>query len=677
MKRMQGGHRLDFIDGLRALAVLAVVVYHLSPATLPGGFSGVDVFLVISGFVVSKSITGHGYHKGWILAFFARRIRRLLPALAVCLLVTTLACALWVPEAWLSDRNPKTARMAFFGLSNWLLAKRGDDYFSPSIEFNPFAHTWSLGLEEQFYLLFPLLVFGWVQRRPGATISNLIVGGCALASAGYAASLDEESFRFAFLLLPARAWEFLVGALVWRFSSSSATMPGRRCVRAIVALLGLTTVVTAFFVASAASFPVPGAVPSVVGTSMVLFALRSHGDSALRRYLSWTPLRLVGRMSYSLYLWHWPVFSLFRWTVGLDEAGYRIGAVGLAILLGALSWRFVEAAPVRAAQRWSERRVVIAGLSCMAVSACVADMIHRQSRRWSQSVVMQNTNDWYPKLKAQGSGACGALQTESQSVGPGWVKVITTNDCVERPSGSRLFVIGDSHALALGPMFAIYAERTGGSVNLYNNGGCPVVSLQPEREASAHCRASIGAVLDHLLPQLAAGDVVVMPSLRMARRVDQWGGGVFVEELIPRGAEDARRLLRRIRSSGAKVVLFAPNLVLYSPLFRCADAWTVHQAVCRGGDSVDLAEFEERRRPMLDSLTALAAADDGIVVFDPVPVLCEAGSRCRGYRWNRPLFFDADHLSGFGARHLARPFIDLVGSGLRNGISQGGVDPGG
>lgn len=143
------------IDGIRAIAVLAVMVYHLNASWLPGGFAGVDVFFVISGYVVARSLAGRTNEPfgRFLLGFYSRRIRRIVPALLVCLLATTMLTILFIPESWLSSTTSQVGLYAFFGLSNFALVWFQDDYFSPRAEFNPFVHTWSLGVEEQFYSL--------------------------------------------------------------------------------------------------------------------------------------------------------------------------------------------------------------------------------------------------------------------------------------------------------------------------------------------------------------------------------------------------------------------------------------------------------------------------------------------------------------------------------------------
>lgn len=175
-----------YIDGLRAWAVLSVMLYHLDARWLPGGFSGVDIFFVISGFVVSASVADRGPMPfgQFLLCFYARRARRILPALVVALLATALISALFIPAAYLSDRNRTTGLLAFFGLSNVILGAPGGDYFSPKAEFNPYTHTWSLGVEEQFYLLFPLLFWAWLaggKRRYASSALFAAALGASLA----------------------------------------------------------------------------------------------------------------------------------------------------------------------------------------------------------------------------------------------------------------------------------------------------------------------------------------------------------------------------------------------------------------------------------------------------------------------------------------------------------------
>ena len=153
------------IDGLRAIAVLSVIIFHFESSLLPGGFTGVDVFFVISGYVISKSLARNYGEKlsVFLLEFYKRRLLRILPALLACLLVTGVISSLFIPEYWLSSKNDITGASAFFGLSNFFLLSGEDGYFSQRVSFNPFVHTWSLAVEEQFYVIFPLMFFIWLR----------------------------------------------------------------------------------------------------------------------------------------------------------------------------------------------------------------------------------------------------------------------------------------------------------------------------------------------------------------------------------------------------------------------------------------------------------------------------------------------------------------------------------
>jgi peptidoglycan/LPS O-acetylase OafA/YrhL len=210
---------LPWIDGLRAIAVLAVMLYHLRNEWLPGGFAGVDVFFVISGFVVSASVArwDRGGLGSFLMYFYARRIQRIAPALIACLLVTTVVSCLFIPNAWLSSAVDRTGLFAFIGMSNLFLAFQNENYFAPSAEFNPYVHTWSLGVEEQFYLLFPLLFFAWTRSSRGRVMSLAYCLAAALV-----ASLVDAWWRStsnpaaAFYLITTRFWELAAGVLMFQ-----------------------------------------------------------------------------------------------------------------------------------------------------------------------------------------------------------------------------------------------------------------------------------------------------------------------------------------------------------------------------------------------------------------------------------------------------------------------------
>ena len=668
-----------YIDGLRAIAVLSVVLYHLHGSWLPGGFAGVDVFFVISGFVVSASV---GLRERSSLAsfwgyFLARRFQRIAPALLVCLLATTVAATLFIPEAWLSGHNQKTGRFAFFGFSNLVLANNDNSYFSPITEFNPYTHTWSLGVEEQFYLLFPVLFWAW---SFGGRWRRLTLGLFALlgvVSFGYAWAIRTTDSLAAFYLLAPRFWELAAGVMLYqamacmgrRFDTSTmdTVMPWK----VAVATIGFIFMGIGLWFSQPDQFPVPGALWAVAGSVLVLGALHGQPDAVWPvRLLTASPMRLLGGMSYSLYLWHWPVFVLFRWTVGLGDWPWLLAALALTFVLAWCSWRWIEQ-PFRRSQRirrlprWA---VVGCGLVILVMGASLHRFIDHRQPRWSLSTVARHADDWYPTTATlKTAPACGVPEPAVDDLEHG-KRIRYARTACDRPvDGPDVFVVGDSHAMAFGTLFEAYVARTGAHVTLYNNSGCAFLGLRPESDAGDRCKTASAISERDILARVKPGDVVFLPSLRMPRFVDQWiryprdaaiaqalDAGRLAKES---GAEQAAiDVVSRFSAKGARVVLEAPNVLLNAPAYRCADPWTRSNPMCLPGMAVDRSWFLHLRQPMLEVEMNVARAVPGTTVFDPLPTLCPEGAECTGFRGGRPLFFDGDHVSGYGNKVLASAF---------------------
>lgn len=334
------------IDGLRALAVIAVIINHFNKNLLPSGYLGVDIFFVISGFVITSSLSRHqasGF-KDFILGFYARRLKRILPALLVMVLLTSVAISLF-------DPNPGTSLLtgitAIFGFSNIYLVSRLTDYFAASAELNVFLHTWSLGIEEQFYFLFPLLAwwsgFGRGSTK-GARRLGLVLIPLLLVSLISFVAIYPRSQPHAYFLISSRFWELASGCLISLVSLRGFALPFRLpplpVLGALIAILFL---------------PLEQAVAAtllcIVITSLLILSL--DPGSAAHRLLSLPRIVFIGLISYSLYLWHWPVLALSRWTVGIHPETIPFQLL-LIFLLAWLSYRYVET-PLRHAS-WPPSR---------------------------------------------------------------------------------------------------------------------------------------------------------------------------------------------------------------------------------------------------------------------------------------------------------------------------------
>lgn len=667
------------IDGLRAIAVLAVIVFHLDPAWLPGGFTGVDVFFVISGFVVSASV-----HRlpplplgPSLLRFYARRIRRIAPALLTCLLLTALASVLFIPESWLSEASDKTGLMALFGFSNWVLAAIGNDYFAPRAEFNPYTHTWSLGVEEQFYLIFPLLFLAWARGARGRWISLGLFGLVSVASLLHAALLGMRDVAppWAFYATSTRLWQLGVGVLLFQWlhlrpSLERTTGQALKCLAPVFSLLAAVALALlgwALWSARAGHSPWPDGLLPAFATAGLLWSLHHHPQSWIARLLASAPMRRVGLLSYSLYLWHWPVFVLMRWTVGLQTPVQMIAAMALVLLLSWLSWRWVEQ-PFRGtlAQRLRPGRWVLAGAVALLLAAGLQTLLYQQAPRLSLSTVSRHPADWYPNGKSVAGDYPGcALVTAKHRFEGGSARTYARGDCDRAmPAGApaRVFVAGDSHAMAYIELLQRLALETGAEVSLYGRGGCPQVSLQKWRGAGAGCAGFDAAVFADIARRAQPGDAVVLVSLRVPRLSDQFvlfdaqaqlAGELTAEAAAGREAEAAEAIAqwRPLAERGVRIVLEAPKPVLPAPPYRCSDSFNARNEVCRNGLDSTREAMETLRAPMLGSLRQVVDGLPGGVLWDPLPALCD-DRLCPAQRDGRPLFFDGDHLSAQGNRLL-------------------------
>ena len=331
---MQIDYRRD-IDGLRAVAIVPVLLFHAGVPGFGGGYVGVDVFFVISGFlitqIIAREIDGGRFS---ILNFYERRARRIMPALmAMIAAVLIAACAVYLP----GDLNavPKAAAAATLFVSNlWYFATTG--YFAGGAETKPLLHTWSLAVEEQYYIGFPVLLILVARFWPRGRTA--MVAAIALVSFGWAVATQGKGDGFAFYMLPPRAWELFAGSLL-----ALGVVPHIRAqwLRELLALAGLAAIGFAIFAYDKTTvFPGVTALPPVLGSVAILHA---GAQTRVARMLGLSPFVGIGLISYSLYLWHWPVIVFAQYATDATLSGWgSVAAIAASVLLAVLSWRFVE-----------------------------------------------------------------------------------------------------------------------------------------------------------------------------------------------------------------------------------------------------------------------------------------------------------------------------------------------
>jgi peptidoglycan/LPS O-acetylase OafA/YrhL len=673
------------IDGLRALAVVSVMIYHVVPALVPGGFTGVDVFFVISGYVVTQSLARDSAKPigRYLVDFYSRRIIRILPALLACLLVTSVLTTLLIPNSWLSNTTQTTGLYAFFGLSNVALLWNSDGYFAPRAEFNPFLHTWSLGVEEQFYLVFPLACYVWLKlrERQGSAqlVGNWLLVFLALASIVYCAGISATEPERAFYRLPSRFWELALGALLFQLHWRNVAVANSAAWSARAVLLGFLAIGLSLAASGALSFPFPGALLAVAGTLLVIAGV-PHSSRAGASWTSWLRKPVVvgvGRLSYSLYLWHWPIYTLFRWTVGLESVFAIAAAVILTFVAASLSFRFLES-PIRQSgvvRRQPRLAIVCVGLLSAGLGWAVADEVFTAQPRLSLSVT-SDAETWYASERNRAVQMPRGCRSEARSRQLNdflWVIAFERTGCESGGSSQahQLFVAGDSHAEAYTRMLRRYADEHGVNVWLFRKGGCPIANLlQPSASLSTDCQRWLHAVLANIDEKAKPGDLVFLASMRAVRFGDQWVSFDIPKQISEQSSPQAReaqaqayaetaQLLTALERRGLKIVVDAPKPMLMSPPFRCSDWFNAKNPICARGLTVNREFSLANREPVVAALRSLQQQDPGLIVWDPFVTLCPADP-CSAFDGDRPMFFDGDHLSGHGNDVLYPQFAALL-----------------
>jgi peptidoglycan/LPS O-acetylase OafA/YrhL len=435
-------YRAD-IDGLRAFAVLAVIAFHVGFNGTSGGFVGVDIFFVISGYlitgIIEKDLNADTFS---VAAFYERRVRRILPAFVVVLVFTTLLAYRYLLPADTIDYGWSLAATAFSASNFYFLSKSG--YFESS---GPLLHTWSLSVEEQFYIFFPLMMALFFRyRRSWLHAGTLLL---ALLSLAVSVACERQHPSANFYLPFTRAWELLIGSLL---SFRMLPVIRHRLAREVCAFTGLGLVLFAVFKYTS-NIPFPGlsALPPCLGAALIIYS-GEQGVSLVGQVLSFRPLVFLGGISYSLYLWHWPFLQFGQYGfLHANSLSHRENvAVYLAVCIGVsvLSWRFVEQ-PFRQRNLRLPRRILFSYAGCVLLILCVTGGVMQLHRGLSfryppAALAIAAQAEMTPERKAHfREGKCFLLPGET-------LHDFDQGVCLRSdPSHKAYLLLGDSHAAAI------------------------------------------------------------------------------------------------------------------------------------------------------------------------------------------------------------------------------------
>ena len=669
---------LAFIDTIRALAVVTVVLYHLCKPLVPNGFLGVDVFFVISGFIVSYAVSNRNYSSfvGFLSDFYARRFLRILPALLICLLVTAILTAIFVPEAWLSSSIDRTGFFAIFGLSNIYLSQ-GTDYFSPVTDFNPFTHTWSLGVEEQFYFIFPILFSFWALKYGSKYLSVALYALALISSLIFYIVIYNSRPLTAFYMVHARFWELAAGVLCFQTAQILKSRPifipfSIDRIKTIVSSIALVVLTASFYVEID---PTYGWMNNLIAVSAtVLLILSMYRVNLSKTYYLYSlearPIRFFGRISYSLYLWHWPVFVLARWTFGLETPPQQIFALLIALAASLLSYYFIEE-PLRNAKsiHTAPRYVIIStGLIAILGTYLISDALRLNKPAISASVVEMNRSDWIPAPDLSTYKDTSECSVAAKELDYG-IAFERTN-CGAGTVKNKVFALGDSHTGAFIPLLKRFTLQTGIQSIVIATAGCPALSLEWPRDNAASCIDAVQNGFNSVYRMARSGDVVFLTSLRLPRLAEQFyrfsdeavSEQIFSDRAIAdrnRSIDQAISLLSPLSEMGVHIVFEEPKPIFRSPPFRCSDWFNQRNPSCNDGLSIERQVIEHMRTPIIDAMRKVQERIPLVKLWDPLPILCP-GDVCETTHNGRPLYFDADHVSDYASFLLRDSFVNFI-----------------
>jgi len=631
------------IDGLRAIAVLSVVFFHAGLAPFGGGFVGVDIFFVITGFLMTSIILRQREAGTFgIGVFFVRRARRILPAMLI-VTIATLGAA-WFVYSYLDIRNVGAQALSALGIISNIFFYFDTDYFNAADEtVKPFIHFWTLSLEEQFYLLFPFVMAAVMAQRRVKGV--YIIAGIAAASFALCLWMVERDQMAAFYRLPFRAWEFLIGAM----AAFSAGLPARAGRAASAA--GLLMISAAIFGFSK-DMVHPGIGAAVVCAGSV-FIILSGGQGTAAWILSRRPLVLIGLLSYSLYLWHWPVLAMAGY---LNPAGLGGGALAICFAvifaLSFASWKFIETPFRRKDAMATKSLLIFVGVlyaAAISLAAFIFTQSHSRKDFFNAAMAVESA-----KEEPEFAALCD-LKTLAE--------FRKTDICQTNPDSGvapSFIVWGDSYArAAAGAFFRLSREHDRNGYALYA-ADCPPINgaMRRGNPNNETCRAFTARVLKFIAQE----------NIRHVFIVANWTYWLSMKDhMYFEGVEDksaltaARETVLMIAEIGALPYIVVNHAA--AP-YNIPRLHTMEQKMGVRGTrtEIPLADYMQERRENADALLDMLMLEN-VVIIDPMDLFCKEG-RCVTVHEGQPLYSDHGHLSRAGADFIAPIFAPYFERGF-------------
>ncbi len=636
------------IDGLRAIAITAVILFHAGSGLFSGGYAGVDIFFVISGYLITKIVADELKEGRFTFAaFYARRARRILPALFFMMLIVSAVCLVILLPPDLFKYGKILVFTTVFGANFRLSAERG--YFDDETRENPLLHMWSLSVEEQFYLVWPVLLLLIMRTGRGTRLAVPILFAASLA---VSIALVHWMPRSAFYHLPSRGWELLTGAalalgLVPRLSSQRLAQAVSWAGLAMMAL-------TIFLFSRSTPFPGLAALLPTLGCAFVIYAATAH-ETPATRLLSLKPVVFMGKISYSLYLWHWPLIALPSYLLMRElKAPEAALSVALAIALAAFSWRFIEQ-PFRKPGLPSSAGLfslpllngrAFAALGVAALLVAIGGYVQESGgagwRLPPQALVVAAQ-----KRSFQLETLCDTYKRSKNDL----------YECVwGKPDSGKVPVVlwGDSNA----DHYLSAIVKVFSSGKFYLTPGCPPVTL-PDRspdfaKSMRNCAENNFEVMKAILAERPA--IVVLAGL--------WGRVTSTSKDTGELKTFMKSMTAKLNGEGAKVLILGQAPAHDGSAMRCEGLRLYlglrHEACGR----IERAVVDKVNEPARIALTSAESAD--VRFYSPSDVFCDQ-FYCYASKAGRWLYADGHHLNAEGGA-LTSETIQSAVSALKSGI---------
>lgn len=647
------------IDGIRAIAVCAVVFYHAFPTMLPGGFVGVDIFFVLSGFLITGILAREYRQSGRVdfADFYARRVRRLLPALIAMIAVTLMLGLAFIPPIGDLQSLGESAASALIFASNIFFLKQHQGYFDTAAEVFPLLHTWTLAVEEQFYIGWPFLIIiaGWAARKIGRSFT---VGLTAMLLVVFVVSIGGSIYattyypNYAFYLTPFRAWEFAIGAglsLIFR-----SPRQARPYVAGLLSLIGLAAILVSLFAFdSATAFPGYLALLPTLGTVAMLAGGGFNPRNSVSTALGSNPFAYIGKISYGWYLWHWPFLAILRSTT-LGQAGSveTVLAVAASFIASMLSFHFIET-PIRL-QRLTIFRTtgasLIAGVTLIATGVAASlGTTNIADRQLAASPRLQMIARTLENPGDPTHVACRDLKPQFAGLSP-----VTPCLLGDTSSESLVILLGDSHAAHLVTAFDSWGKQAGVAVLPRFRGGCrPLIGMAstvgtpPSRSNRRNCSLFRDAALAEALEIAKTRPTTLIVAARWPDLDVPVTTEAAPQAMPTLMGQSIAALVDASRRGNFGLVLVKDTPLMPYDVPRCLARYDL--IYCSASMTQVARQRDEANRLIEQSI----AVDPRVASIDPSTAICDE-RLCYAERSGQILYWDPGHLTNAAGPMLAK-----------------------